>query len=751
MKAIFVIICFLSIAAANGQMLKGKVFGEDAGSSEKEILPGASLVWVGTNIGTTANENGVFSISSQNIEDKRLAVSFVGFVPDTISIGESTYISVTLKANKTEMQEVVIQGERQSSYISPIAAIKTEVITQRELTKAACCDLAGCFDTQVSVQPQTTNVITNSKELRILGLSGVYNQLLFDGMPMIQGPLATYIVSSYPGSLIDNIFVTKGTNSVLQGFESISGQINLEPKLPDKTDKLFVNAYMNSFLEKQVNVNFSSGVSKNGKWSSLTALHTAQPGDKIDRDDDRFLDIPLLTRYMLYNHVNYGNSKYSGYFLQGGIRLLQENRVGGQNSFDAEKQKGSNAVYGQSVNYFQPEINIKTGVRFSDDHLVALTLSTYFHDQDAYFGTVKYDVSQLNAYLNLQHEWLWREKHLLKYGISYRWQDLKETISFTDTSLVRTYNGIYETPQSVPGSFIENAFHWNNDKIILLIGARLDHHQKFGYYFTPRSLLKVNLGEHHTLRASAGTGWRQVNMFSENINLLVSSRDIIFREELNPEKAFNWGMNYLYRFKLPAIEGSMSMDFYQTLFQSQFFPDYDTDPNFAYIENYTGESVSNAFQVETNVKFFKSLELKVAYNFLDVYRVEDGNKIVLPFNSKNRVMAAISYRTKKNNWYFDLNSHWYDKQRLPSTASNPEEYRFPDYSDAYYIINCQVTRRIKQFEIYSGVENLFNFRQVKPIISWQDPFSRYFDTSFAWGPTRGREFYLGIRWKINRK
>lgn len=199
---------------------------------------------------------------------------------------------------------MVVQGKQDAVIISNINPIKTEQITQTSLKQAACCDLAGCFGGQTSVQPHTTNVITNAKELRILGLSGVYNQVLIDGFPLIRGLSYTYGISSIPGTIVDNIYISMGADSVLQGYESISGQINVETKKPINTDKLLLNIYLNSFMEKHFNLNYAF---KKGSWNSLAAFHTVQPADRVDKDEDTFLDLPLLTRYSFTNKWSYGN------------------------------------------------------------------------------------------------------------------------------------------------------------------------------------------------------------------------------------------------------------------------------------------------------------------------------------------------------------------------------------------------------------------------------------------------------------
>jgi outer membrane receptor for ferrienterochelin and colicins len=729
----------------HAQNVKGKLFGLTG--TNREILPGGTVRWIGSDTIATVNENGVFELNLAPGTDRRIIAAYPGFITDTVMAGDKTYLSIVLSKDEKALSEVTVTS-KSGAYLSALSIGKTEVINQHELSKAACCDLAGCFGTQASVQPQTTNIVTNAQELRILGLSGVYNQLLFDGLPMIQGLSYTYGVSTYPGTVVDNIFVSKGTTSVLQGYESISGQINLESRQPGKTDRLHLNGYINSFGEKHLNVNIASAPGTKRKWQSLLALHMVQPAGKTDRNQDGFLDLPLLTRYMAYNKWKYGNDTKKGFSTQIGLRVVHEKRIGGQTGYGAREDEGSNSIYGQVIRYTQPEAYAKSMYRLSGDHAIALNVSGFYHDQQSWFGTTRYEASQLSGYLNVQHEWRWWEKHLLKYGISYRYQDLDENIRFTDHTLQRSYAGNYQTALRVPGLFAENTFHWRDDQLVLITGLRADHHQQWGWYVTPRTMLRYAINSRHTLRASAGTGWRQVNLFSEQANLLASSRDIVFAEALKPEQAFNWGLSHTYRFELGSTTGTLSGDFYGTHFSNQFFPDYDTEPAKAIIRNFEGSSRSNALQLEALLVFSKRIEFRLAYNYLDVYRKENGNRVSLPFNPRNRAMTAISYRTTSNRWQADMNAHWLDRMRLPDTRNNPEEYRRDLYSTPYITVNVQGTFRWKTLELYGGCENLLDYRQPNPIISANNPFGKYFDLSSVWGPTRGREFYLGIRYSI---
>lgn len=740
MNKLLIFIAFLCPASLSAQTLRGKVSGNKTGNP----LRGASIYWLGTATSTITDAHGAFEIQLSKESIKKLVVSVTGYQPDTLTIQGQHFVEVKLQGIKV-LNEVTIKSERPGTYIPSLDPIKTEVITKTELTKAACCDLAGCFETQGTVQAVTTNAITNSKELRILGISGVYNQVLVDGLPLIQGLSYTYGISSIPGTLVNNIYVSKGANSVLQGYESISGQINVETKEPGNTDKLLLNVYANSFMEKQLNANYTF---KLGKWSDLVAFHTTQPANKFDRDHDGFLDVPLLTRYMIFNKWKYGNDEDWGWSSRIGLRYLNEHRIGGQTIFDAENDQGTTRAYGQTVDIQQPELWTKTSYRFNDNHKFSLMASTFHQKQNSYFGTTSYVAHQTSLYANLQYELLYNEKHILKTGISFRHLNVNEDIAFTANPLNRTYAGDYQKNENIPGIFAENTFNWNNNKWVWISGIRLDHHNQFGYYLTPRTLLKYDIREGSTIRASIGTGWRTVNLFSENNNLLVSSRNIVFTEPLKPERAVNYGLNYTQKFGGKNIEGYVTIDFYRTQFQNQIFPDYDSDPGKVIIANFTGNSVSNGFQAEVYAKFFSRLEVKSSYNYLDVYRTVNGQKIVLPFNPANKILSTISYKPLTNKWHADINIHWFGIQQLPNTSSNPIEFQRSHHSEPYTLFNAQFTKSWRKLEAYIGCENIFDFRQRQPIIDSQNPFSPYFDASSVWGPTRGREIYVGIRFKL---
>jgi outer membrane receptor for ferrienterochelin and colicin len=481
-------------------------------------------------------------------------------------------------------------------------------------------------------------------------------------------------------------------------------------------------------------------------------MHIVQPAQKIDRDADRFLDLPQLTRYMVMQKFEHGNANEDGWFIKGSVRYLNEKRIGGQVDFDPTVDRGGTRFYGQTVSMNQPEGWIKSSYRINADNQWVGFISAQHHRQSSFFGAVNYEAIQTSFYANLQYEHRYGA-HELKGGASLRNLSLQEKIAFSDTLLMRDYAGTYRRHDHVPGIFAENTMRSEDGRWTWLMGLRLDHHQQFGFRLTPRFLVKFDPAAKSTIRVNAGTGWRTVNLFPENNNLLSGSRNIIFAEPIRPETALNMGVNVTQKYGNAdaAFSGYLSIDYYRTRFFNQVFPDYDRDPTSAYVQNFDDKCVSNGFQAEWSLQWSRGIDLKVGYNFLDVYRIIGSNREVLPFNPKHKVLGTLSYEPESERYHIDLNVHWYGRQRLPNTRSNPVEYRRPDFSDPYTTFNLQYTHVFNRFEVYAGVENLFDFRQLQPIISWQQPFSRYFDLSSVWGPTRGREIYLGFRLAIPRK
>ena len=738
--------------AGRGQLTAQDLYGQV--TDHRDVaLPGAIVAWVGTSIGARTDDKGEFALPfppDTTQKTYRLAGIFGG-IRDTFVIDDlHSFWTLSMSAEVT-LREVTIRDEASGAYVSVLQPVKVEVINRAELRKAACCDLAGCFETQSTVQPTTTNIITNARELRILGLSGVYNQVLLDGLPTIQGLSYTYGLGTIPGSMLENIWVVKGANSVLQGYEGMVGQITVFPREGGIAEPFTADVLVNSFGEKHLNAAIAS---KRKRWTNYLALHTSQPGGKWDRDQDGFLDLPQLTRYSVYDKWRFRKENENGWSAFIAARYVDEQRIGGQTRFDPRADKGGTEAYGQTVQFRQPELLTKTGYRFDANRKVSLLASFVAQEQHSWFGLAQYDAQQRHAYANLQYEWFWgaRQAHELKTGLSFRHFVLDENIAFAAAdTLNRSFAGKYTKTEDIPGGFIENIFHFSDDRWVWVAGIRADRHNTHGWYLTPRTMLRFNPSPDLDLRASVGTGWRTVNLFPENTALLAGNRDIIFEQTLLPERAWNAGVNATRRFSIGNTKLTATADFYHTRFQNQFFPDYDSDPTRAYIRNFTGVSISNGAQLELSAAWKRRIEWRMAYNFLDVFRNEQGKKRALPFNPRHKLLTVLSLRTPDERWQFDANLHWYGQQRLPETSLNPENLRLPDFSRAYSVTSVQIRRNLRRFELFAGCENVFDFRQKRPILGWEQPFLRGFDPSFAWGPTRGRELYAGFNFKLSPK
>ncbi len=734
-------ITFVSILLFNlnifGQEISGLVTNIDG-----EPLVGANIVWENTSIGTISDIDGTFTISDEGIENRTLIFSFVGFNNEKINVGTLNHWEIMMIEDNTLTGVEISTKSRATRYADNPA--KIEVIGTREIERAACCSLAGCFSTNSNVVSATTNVITDAKELQILGLSGVYNQLLFDDLPMIQGLSYQYGTGSYPGTTIKSIFVAKGSNSVLQGAQSISGQINIIPHNADESEKLYLNAFANSFGSTQYNANYAV---KKQKWNNFLTAHLTTPAAIRDKDGDGFRDIVKTNRVSFYNKWTYQNPENDKFKFEFGARLWKETREGGQNEFNAEQHLGTKEYYGQHVDLIQGDLYAKFNYSLTDDLSITVQNSNFKNIQDNHFGVKRYEGEQFNSTTNVFMDLFYgKSDHNLKFGISYINNQITETISELEDLSFIDYAGEYDGSYSLPGAFIEQALYF--DKVTVISGLRVDQYQDIGFKLAPRLLVRYEVSESSDFRVSIGKGIRVAHLFSERINLLSGNRNVIFEEALRPEEAINTGLNYIHSFFLDKVDITLSGDAYYTIFQNQIFPDYDREISTAFISNFTGESVSKSFQLESKFSFQERYDLKLSYNYLDLYQLREDVKFELPFVPKHKILVNNSYSTLDDNWQFDLTYKWFSEKRLPITDDYPVEYQLNDYSQAYSNVNFQITKRWPRFEIYGGMENIFDFRQEFPILASGDPFGRFFDPAFNWGPTKGREYYLGLRFRV---
>lgn len=739
----FIIILFLFTGSVFSQRITGYIFGDDEG--KKQPLDAAVVKWINTTKGTITDEKGKFELTLVNITDKRLVVSYAGYKTDTVDAADKQTVEVVMIPNMTT-SIINVEDDKKSTHFGNYTA-KTEVITSQELVKEACCDLAGCFGRNSSVEVAVTDIITDAKELKILGLEGAYTQLLVDNMPLMSGLNTKYGISSIPGTQIDKITVSKGSNSVIQGYESISGIMNVILKDYNNSDRLMFNGFINAAMEKQFNLNFANSI--NDKWSNILTLHTVQKSNIMDENRDGFLDNPLITRYVIYNKWNLADKQNQTEFNIAG-RYWNEKREGGQKIDPSHSiNTHGSAIYEQNIKINSAEGYSRFSKQFTETSGMKMYLTSSWYDQESVYGITGYDAVQ-NIFSAMGfYEFEIFEKSYLKTGISYKYQKIDETINFNDTTS-KTYAGNYIKKESIPGIFAENSLSFFEDKASIMTGIRLDKHNENGLVVTPRALFRYQPVKTIVVRASVGTGYRTINLFSEYSNLLASSRNIIINGKLDPEKTLNYGADILLYFGGENYSGSFNVDYYRTEFTNKIIPDYDSNPREVIFSNLNGKAFSNVMQAELSLTVLRNIDLKLAYKFIDLKYEKSGVMYEQPFTSKHRVLATFSYMPQSRTWSASAGLNWFGAQRLPSTASNPAEYQRPTESKPYTIINAQLNKNFKYFEIYAGVENLLNFKQDNPIISADDPFGPYFDTSFIYGPTKGREFYAGFRFILGK-
>ena len=745
----YFIVIFIAILACGQQrawgqqQVRGKVTARENGQTVPIIA--ANVYWLNTAIGTVTDTAGEFHLTFPAIPPRTLVVSHAGYEGDTLNVTGTEFLSIALSARRSQ-KTVEIVGERDASYLSA-APIKTEVLTRKELLKAPCCDLAGCFSTNSAVQPEVTDVIADTRDLAMLGLSGVYVQTLLDNVPtLMTGLNQSYGVSFIPGALIDKIWIVKGLNSVIQGYESVSGQVNVLLKETEQPYPLYLNVYTNASMEKQANLNAGAAM---GNWQTLFAAQTVQPSNRVDEDGDSFLDQPLITRYSLFNKWKYANED-DGLLSVVGIKYTDERRIGGQRQFNDNSDPARSSLYGQIISNRRFEAYDKSEFLIPDAGKITVHGALSRHTQDAAYGKTTYTGRQWTAFADAYYTHPVTEEISLTSGLSFKSLSLTENILLNENPFGKTYGGDHETRENVPGVFFEGTANLFDDAVTVLAGGRYDRHSAYGDIFTKRMLVKYSPDDLTTLRASAGTGFHAPLVFAEHSGLFASWRNISTPSALEPERAVNYGLSATRVFEFAGVGATLSMDAFRTAFTKQVIVDYDRDPDAFVIRNLDGSSYSDNMLAELRVVWFDGFETKCAYTWSDVFSMENDIRKTLPFVSKHKFLGTLSWELPGTGWSFNTSLEWRGSQLLPDTRALPEQYRVPGESDPFTIVNLQVTKSWPLFDVYAGAENLTDFRQPNPIINAGHPFERYFEPNYTWGPLKGREVYLGLRARLFR-
>jgi len=722
--------------------VEGRVV-EKLSTGIEEALMGVNVYWIGAPEIVSTDINGEFKIEKLEASDQ-LVFSYVSFENDTILVNQEGYIIVALE-NELRLDAIEVTSRRRSSTISFVNPIKTLNIGEKELAKAACCNLSESFETSPSVDVSFTDAVTGTRQIQLLGLAGPYTQITRENIPDIRGLSALYGLGHSPGTWVESIQLNKGTGSVVNGYESIAGQINVELQKPEESEKFYFNLYGNIMGRGEANAHFSQKISD--KLYTGVLAHFSQNGRKNDQNDDGFVDNPLKKDVIILNRWKYiGNN---GLRAQLGLKYVNSTHFGGQLLYDGLEEENGPNLWGLDLNNSRFEAWAKIGVVDSEcvSSSSGLQIATMAHNQISLFGNKRYDAQQRMLYLNyIKQGILWNANNKYKVGASFQYDKYEEQVSFL--------TGNFNREEIVPGIYGEYAYA-NEDKFGLILGLRADYHNNFGFFVTPRLHVRYAPTDQTVLRFSSGRGQRTASIFAENFALLASNRIWNIQQEqpgnpygLEPEVAWNYGLTFTQEFRLDYREGMISLDYFHTDFQNQVVIDLDASPQQVNIYNLDGASFSNSFQVQVDYELLKRLDLRVAYRWFDVQTEFKSGLLDKALIAKHRAFVNLSYETR-DAWAFDYTLNWQGPKRIPFTGSNPIEFQLNEFSPSFVLMNAQVSKSWKEkFDLYIGVENLLGYRQDDAILDAANPFSDNFDASLVWGPIFGRNVYAGLRYRL---
>ena len=729
MKSIFsigLLLFTISLLASNG-VIKGVVKDKE---TPDEVIAGANIYWAGTSLGTTSNSEGEFQISNYAGANP-LVISFVGYIPDTISIDENQQSLVVLLGKNIELHEVVVSKRRQGQYHSTLNTIQTTKVTTAELQKAACCNLSESFETNASVDVNFTDAVTGAKQIKMLGLSGIYVQTITENMPSIRGMSAAYGLGHIPGPWMESIQISKGVSSVVNGYEAIAGQINVEYKKPHGTEVLHLNLYGNDAAKTEANLNYAYQF--NEQLSTMILLHGENQSKAIDNNGDSFLDLPNAKQVNFINRWNFVPK--AGGHREIGVKVLDEHLQTGQlGAFN----NMPNNLYAIDIKTSRYEVFAKNGILFDKPGTsLGIQASGSYHTQQSFYGNSNYEGSQLNAYLNVIYMGDFNSPlHKFKTGASFLGDNFNEKLNLNEMS----------HRELVPGAFFEYSYD-QHQKLNILAGVRADYSTIYGLFFTPRLHARWNINPWLVWRASAGKGFRTSVPLAENSYLLASSREIIIDGNLQQEEAINLGTSVSAKIPIGERELTLMVDFYRTNFINQVIRDVDADVHAVHFTNLEGLLYSNSFQAEAFYELFRGLTINAAYRVNDVKQTISGQLREMPLSSRYKGLLSLSYATRLNKWQFDFTSQFNGGGRLPDPAvENP---LWNKTFDPFTVFNAQITKNFKRWSFYVGSENLSNFTMDNPIIAANEPWGSNFDGSMVWGPVHGRKIYFGMRYTIN--
>ncbi len=623
-------------------------------------------------------------------------------------------------------------------------------VGQKELFRMACCNLGESFATNPSVDVQYSDAATGARQIKLLGLSGTYVQMLTENLPNFRATASPYALGYVPGTWMKAINISKGAASVKNGYESITGQIDIDYLKPDDPQALNVNIYGDS--QTRMEGNFDVNFHPTSKLSGSVLGHYENRISSHDANDDGFQDMPSVEQYNASTRWKLVTDRY---IMHSGMSILAESRESGQHGDHFVADPGADA-YRIDIGTNRLEAYTKHAIVLNPERQesVALMGNLSLHNQEATFGKRIYNVDQTSLYAQLMYEAKYADRHQISAGISLQHDSFDEDLNDPPLNILIS---LPET-ENVQGMYAQYTYT-QGTTLTAMAGLRIDHSSIWGGFFTPRFHLKYQPNNIVSIRLSAGKGYRTARPLAENSNLLASNRDFII-EYLGQEEAWNLGASTAWYLSIAEKTLKLNLDYYYTNFIDQVYVDFDTDAHKIIFTGDGKKSYSHVMQVDATYPLFKRFTLTAAYRYNDVRSTYNNELRTKPLTPKYKAMATASYQTRLDRWQFDLTAQFIGGGRLPDpyvvtektvnswTDGNGKMWSWnPEYK-AYCQLSAQVTKRFKRMEVYIGGENLTNHRQKNPIISAHNPWSRDFDPTMIYAPMDGAMVYVGARIKV---
>lgn len=736
---ILIEIILISFQYQSFSQIQGKVI-ELKSSKDTVFLSDIMIYSVLTKQIVYSDSMGFFKLSNIPINDT-LDIVGIGYVRQKFIVkNPKEKVTILLKPS-VQLDEIEIVYQRPAVEYSLLNPLQVQNLNENYLQKAACCNLSESFETNASIDVQITDAITGIRQIQMNGLTGKYILLTKENIPYLFGVQTAQGLTFLPGPFIQSIQLSKGIGSILNGFESFSGQINTEMWHPAKPEfKLYFNNYVNQNARNEYNIIWNQKL--NSQLSSNLLLHSSFNPLAQDMNKDGFVDIPTGKQFNIVH--KYALSTKKGLDWQFGGQIILDERKSGQIMPNFDYAEMPYIVQSSTKRY---DVFSKSGWIFQNKpgHSIGLQLLYSYYDSQNQYDVDPYNAAQNTFYANLIYQGILNTTaHTYKIGWSFNNIQVNEHFKYYLLGRDEKVTGVFAEYNFVP-----------SPNFSLLIGNRLDYHNYYGWIYIPRVHLKFNFNNQNSvLKLSIGKAFRTPNPLAENIGLMASRRTFYISYlsplpyGLQPEKAWTLGSNFYHSFKLFYRPANVLIEYYYTHFVSQALADID-DPRSVHFYN-TNFAYAQNFQSEIQFQPIKHLETHLVFRLIDQKTRYSYGLNEQPFIAKYRGFLNLVYTTKNKKWNIDFTTQYISAKRLPYTKTNPSEFQRSDYSSSYWNLLAQIMYNIKwkknELKIYLGGENLNDFKQQNPIVSSNKPSSPYFDASMIWAPIYGRMLYAGFRY-----